>query len=68
MFLTLFLLFFAGMLNIVIVNSRLLEQKKMVVMFVKLHGLAHLNFKFQNYSTNQIHHNLVLSLKITKKL
>jgi len=44
MFLTLFLLFFAGMLNIVIVNSRLLEQKKMVVMFVKLLGLAHLDF------------------------
>ena len=44
MFLTLFLLFFAGMLNIVIVNSLLLKQKKMVVMFVKLHGLAHLDF------------------------
>lgn len=40
--------------------------ERMVVMFVKLHGLA-LRLLIQNYSINQIHHNLVLSLKTTKK-
>lgn len=37
-------LIFCRYVNIVTVNSRLLEKKKMVVMFVKLHGLAHLDF------------------------